>query len=82
MSKKIYNIELSAETRDHVPIKVYAEGNGFKEVLDDAQYCIDVPDPKKYYPIGDLSLKIYDAITTRIIEEMASIDEMRFENAR
>ncbi len=75
-----YTIELKFTRRDHVPINIHACGDDIKDLLSDAEYSIDCPDPKHFHPIGDLSQSEFDDVMEAMSDEIVAQDEMRKES--
>lgn len=54
---------------DETPIVVFVEGTDPESAVENAQWCYDVPDPSRYYTLGDLPWKKYEQLEQRIREE-------------
>lgn len=66
---KTLRLEFTYDIEEHVPIRVFAEGSSVKDLLDNAEYCVDCPDPKKYAPIDHLTTRSYNALVDIIEAE-------------
>lgn len=78
---KHYSFEFGF-SMDHVPYRVQAGGNDMEELLTDATYNVDCPDPKEYLSIDNLPSHQYDWIQEKLASEIADADEAEWEHHR
>jgi hypothetical protein len=62
-------LELEAAMGDHTPIRVFASGIDEESLLETAEWCIDCPDPSRYYVLGDLPSPTLERLEERLREE-------------
>lgn len=62
-------LDLTYDIEEHVPIRILAEGSSLPDLIDNAEYCVDCPDPKHYYPIDHLSTRSWNAVQELIERE-------------
>lgn len=62
-------LELESSLGDHTPIRVFACGETEKEILDDAHWYYDVPNPSRHYALGDLPSPTMERLEQRLCEE-------------
>jgi hypothetical protein len=69
-----YSLEVKF-SMDHVPYVARGEGNSLEEVLEDATYNVDCPDPKTYTPIGELPQKVLGEVMMDFASEMSAAND-------
>lgn len=59
---RMLKVSVTLDIEDYVPIRVEAEGSSIKDLIDNAEYCVDCPNPKRYNQIDNLSSRTYDRV--------------------
>jgi hypothetical protein len=72
--RKCQSFEVTFEM-DQVPYVAVGEGASLEEVLEDATYNVDCPDPKTYTPIGELPSKVLGEVMISFAAEMADAND-------
>ena len=60
------HLELTYDIEEHIPIRVISSGRSLEALLENAEYCVDCPDPKQFYPIDHLSTRSWNAVSDLI----------------
>lgn len=74
MPRKRHSLEVEFSI-DCVPYVARGEGNNLEEILEDATYNVDCPDPKTHTPIGELPGKVFDRVMMGFASEYADAAE-------
>ena len=72
---KRYQFEIKMDIEEHVPIVIQASGRDLKALLENAEYSVDCPDPKQYFPIGDLTERCYERVVQKIAERITAEED-------
>lgn len=71
---KRYSVEFKISI-DHVPYVIQAEGDDLEDLIQDATFNVDCPDPKEHLGIENLPGNRYVDVCETLASEVAAADE-------